>query len=84
MFEFILERYNYWIFIMLMMTGLYIVISRSNLVKKLIGLNLFQQREARHIRQPQIQHHTVKYLGFQESESFLAGVRGENGNILAP
>lgn len=42
MIEFILERYNYWIFILLMMTGLYTVISRGNLVKKIIGLNLFQ------------------------------------------
>lgn len=42
MIDFILERYNYWIFIILMMTGLYIVISRGNLVKKIIGLNLFQ------------------------------------------
>ena len=40
--DFILARYNYWIFITLMMTGLYIVISRGNLVKTLIGLNLFQ------------------------------------------
>ncbi len=42
MLEFILERYNYWISICLMLTGLYIVISRGNLVKTLIGLNLFQ------------------------------------------
>ena len=34
--------YNYWIVIFLMMTGLYIVISRDNLVKKIIGLNIFQ------------------------------------------
>lgn len=40
--DFILARYNYWIFITLMMTGLYIVISRGNLVKTIIGLNLFQ------------------------------------------
>ncbi|MFN0024863.1 MAG: cation:proton antiporter subunit C [Parvularculaceae bacterium] len=39
---FALERYNYWIFVTLMMMGLYIVIARSNLIKKLIGLNLFQ------------------------------------------
>jgi multicomponent Na+:H+ antiporter subunit C len=39
---FILERYNYWIFIVLMMIGLYIVISRGNLVKKIVGLNIFQ------------------------------------------
>jgi len=41
-FEFILERYNYWIAITLMMMGLYIVFARGNLVKKVVGLNLFQ------------------------------------------
>lgn len=41
-FEFALERYNYWIVIVLMMTGLYIVFARGNLVKKVVGLNLFQ------------------------------------------
>lgn len=34
--------YNYWIVIILMMTGLYMVIAQHNLVKKLIGLNVFQ------------------------------------------
>ena len=34
--------YPYWIVIVLMMTGLYVVISRDNLVKKIIGLNIFQ------------------------------------------
>ena len=32
----------YWFCIVLMMVGLYTVISRENLVKKIIGLNLFQ------------------------------------------
>jgi multicomponent Na+:H+ antiporter subunit C len=40
--QFALERYNYWIFIVLMMMGLYIVIARGNLIKKIIGLNVFQ------------------------------------------
>lgn len=40
--EFALERYNYWIVIILMMTGLYIVFARGNLVKKVVGLNVFQ------------------------------------------
>ncbi len=35
-------HYNYWMTIILMMIGLYIVVSRGNLVKKVIGLNLFQ------------------------------------------
>jgi multicomponent Na+:H+ antiporter subunit C len=34
--------YNYWIVIFLMMTGFYIVISRDNLIKKILGLNIFQ------------------------------------------
>ena len=38
----ILGLYNYWIVIFLMMTGFYIVIAQGNLVKKVIGLNIFQ------------------------------------------
>ncbi len=34
--------YNYWIVIVLMMSGFYVVVSRGNLVKKLVGLNIFQ------------------------------------------
>ncbi|WP_420635523.1 cation:proton antiporter subunit C [Candidatus Palauibacter sp.] len=37
-----LGLYNYWVVIFLMMTGFYIVISRGNLIKKVIGLNIFQ------------------------------------------
>ena len=42
MLELILGKYNYWIIVVLMMTGLYIVVARGNLVKKIIGLNVFQ------------------------------------------
>ncbi|MDH4072365.1 MAG: cation:proton antiporter subunit C [Gammaproteobacteria bacterium] len=38
----VLGHYNYWIVIFLMMAGLYTVISRGNLVKKIAGLNIFQ------------------------------------------
>ncbi len=34
--------YNYWMVITLMMIGLYTMISRGHLVKKLVGLNIFQ------------------------------------------
>ena len=34
--------YSYWVVIVLMMAGLYIMIARYNLVKKIIGLGLFQ------------------------------------------
>ncbi len=37
-----LGLYNYWIVIFLMMAGFYIVISSGNLVKKIVGLNVFQ------------------------------------------
>ena len=34
--------YNYWLIIVLMMTGLYVVLARSNMIKTIIGLNMFQ------------------------------------------
>lgn len=37
-----LAHYNYWVVVVLMMLGFYIVISHGNLVKKLIGLSIFQ------------------------------------------
>ncbi|MBC80065.1 MAG: Na+/H+ antiporter subunit C [Gammaproteobacteria bacterium] len=35
-------HYNYWIVIVLMMVGLYLVMARHNLARKVIGLNIFQ------------------------------------------
>ncbi len=34
--------FNYWMTVILMMTGFYIIITHGNLVKKLIGMSLFQ------------------------------------------
>ena len=42
MLQEILDHYNYWIAIMLMMVGFYTVVARGNLVKKIVGLNIFQ------------------------------------------
>jgi multicomponent Na+:H+ antiporter subunit C len=42
MLQAILDHFNYWIAIFLMMIGFYTVVARSNLVKKLVGLNIFQ------------------------------------------
>ncbi len=36
------SHYNYWVVIVLMMIGFYIVVVRGNLVKKIVGLNIFQ------------------------------------------
>ena len=38
----LISHYNYWIVVMLMLIGFYIVIAHENLVKKLIGLSIFQ------------------------------------------
>lgn len=38
----ILGYYNYWVFAALLMVGFYAVIARNNLIKKLIGLAIFQ------------------------------------------
>ena len=38
----LLGLYNYWIVVVLMMIGFYTMISRGNLVKKLVGLSIFQ------------------------------------------
>lgn len=37
-----LGLYNYWIVVVLMMAGFYTVIAQGNLVKKVVGLNIFQ------------------------------------------
>lgn len=46
MYEFfetvIAARFNYWIYIILMLIGLWAMISKVNLVKKIIGMNIFQ------------------------------------------
>jgi len=34
--------FNYWIVVVLMMIGFYVVIAQGNLVKKIFGLNVFQ------------------------------------------
>lgn len=40
--EFLIGHIHYLLFIGLMMTGLYIVVQKTNLVKKMIGLSVFQ------------------------------------------
>ena len=40
--DFLAAGYNYWMAVVLMMIGFYITLSRGNLVKKIVGLNLFQ------------------------------------------
>jgi len=38
----LVAKYNYWLYIVLMMIGLYAMIAKNNLIKKLVGMNIFQ------------------------------------------
>ena len=38
----IVAKYNYWAYVVLMMIGFYAMIGKRNLVKKLLGMNIFQ------------------------------------------
>ena len=38
----VIGLYNYWIVVVLMMIGFYIVIAHGNLIKKIVGLSIFQ------------------------------------------
>ena len=40
--DILIGRLNYWVYIILMMIGLYDMIEKNNLVKKLIGMSIFQ------------------------------------------
>jgi len=40
--EFILSKFNYLMYIAMMMIGFYAMIAKHNLVKKVIGMNIFQ------------------------------------------
>jgi multicomponent Na+:H+ antiporter subunit C len=42
MLQFVLERANYWAIIGLMMVGLYIAFQSANMIKRLVGLSIFQ------------------------------------------
>ena len=42
MFDFIAGHYDYWFIIVLLMIGMYGMILKRNLVKKLIGMTIFQ------------------------------------------
>lgn len=42
MIDIVYAEYNYWIYVTLMMIGFYAMIAKKNLVKKVIGANIFQ------------------------------------------
>ena len=42
MLEILLSKINYWVYIALMMIGLYGIIFKKNLMKKIIGMSILQ------------------------------------------
>jgi len=40
--EAVVPHFNFWIYVIIMMIGLWSVIAKNNLIKKLIGLSIFQ------------------------------------------
>ncbi|CAM2070316.1 cation:proton antiporter subunit C [Sulfidibacter corallicola] len=42
MLDLIIAKFNYWVYIVLMMIGLYAMIAKNNYIKKLIGMTIFQ------------------------------------------
>ncbi len=42
MLEYVLSKYNFWTYAILLIIGLYAMVGKKNLVKKLIGMNIFQ------------------------------------------
>lgn len=42
MIDYIIGHYNYWMYVGLMMIGFYAMMAKKNLIKKIIGMNIFQ------------------------------------------
>ncbi len=42
MLDFIIGKFNFWFYVILMAVGLFAMLAKRNLVKKLIGMNIFQ------------------------------------------
>lgn len=77
--EMFLGLYNYWIVIFLMMTGFYIVIARENLVKTVIGLNIFQTSVfLLYITMGKVKGGTAPILTKEEAEHLSHGSHAEH------
>jgi len=42
MFEYILSKFNYWMYIVIILIGFYAMMAKGNFMKKLIGMSIFQ------------------------------------------
>ena len=81
--------YNYGLVIVLMMTGLYLVLSKGNMIKSIIGLNLFQVSVIMfYVSMGKIEGGTAPILmpedqGHHEEAEAHGSVFGEKERILA-
>lgn len=42
MLEYLISKYNYWMYVVIILIGFYAMMAKSNLMKKLIGMGIFQ------------------------------------------
>ncbi|MEW6675985.1 MAG: cation:proton antiporter subunit C [Nitrospirota bacterium] len=42
MLEYLISKYNYWMYVVIILIGFYGMMAKSNLMKKLIGMGIFQ------------------------------------------
>lgn len=40
--QYVIDHFNFWVAVILMMIGMYAMITKNNLIKKLIGMSIFQ------------------------------------------
>ena len=71
MIEIFFEKYIYWFSILLMMIGLYAMIEKGNLIKKIIGMNIFQAAVF------------LFYIAIAKVEGATAPILWENANLYA-
>lgn len=82
-FESIAGLYNYWVVIFLMMTGFYIVLARKNLIKSVIGLNIFQTSVfLLYITMGKVEHGTAPIVppAIAEAQSHASHGAGEHAH----
>ena len=78
-----LETYNYSMIIILMMLGFYCIINSSNLIKKLIGLSVFQTSALLlYISAAKIKGAVAPIVQFSEDKQPLYGEAAEQAGII--
>jgi len=73
--------YNYALIVVLMMTGMYLILSKSNMVKSIIGLNLFQVSVIMfYVSMGRVEHGTAPILYEQDQHAEEHGEEHNEGD----